>query len=294
MLLRSLASWRPTKIGQIPAGASVYFLSNDAKTVMLSGAKSAIILDLERNRQIKWPRPNSYPVVSPYAPNWAFTFVKGAQLEVRDLSTGQLNRTLRWPQTPFSPGLVSISDGNLIGVVDGDTFYEWNATTGQLLHKTKLLGSLLSDKGSYAVSLNGAQLVGCTDKEGAVWDTSSGKRIHSYKIRAWNFPSFFSKDARIVAYIDTPATGVQPSIVFVDTATGKIKWQIKYNPSLYRSTGDELVFTDATGCAILNVKTGITKRHLPGPLKDANILRATPDYIYTLNGSHKILRWRAR
>lgn len=297
--MRSLASWRPVKVGEIPPGESVYFLSSDAKTAFLSRGGQPSFFDVESGRHIQWPINNSSDSLefSPHAPNWVFTLKLDKQnsVEVRDLATGHLKRTFRWPKSQFNSQSISDSDGNRVGIVEGDIFRQWNIATGQQLRQVQLdIYTLSGNSAHYVISPDGKRLVGYSDNRGIVCDTSSGKTIVSWKISSFGFPRFFSDDARVVAYTYISSTNVTPPIVFVDTSTGRVKWTASGNSSLYYHTGEEILLLGQRGCDILDVNTGRSMRHLPGPCKGDKVLRATPDYIYTLSAKSEILRWRAR
>ena len=298
--MRSLASWRPVKVGTVAPNRSVSNLARDGKTALIWGSVPPFILNIESGQKTSWPHVNTnFLGFSPSSPRWAFflNFTRQKELEVREIQTARLKRTFRWPKSRFNTQLVFDGQPDNIGIVDGVTFQHWNIPSGQILHKLQLdVRTLPGDSPSYALSKDGTELVGCSGDQGRVWNTTSGKLLRSWKLDSTNygFPTFFSDDARVVAYTYTSSTEVQPPLVFVDTTTGKVRWKTKENPTPHYRTGDELVVPDATGCAILDINTGLPKRHLPGPLTKDRLLLATPEYIYTLNDKREILRWRAR
>ncbi len=303
--MRSLASWRPVKIGQMKPGYSVNYISNDNHTALIgtySTRRNETVLNLDNGSTIDWPE-TPYPVAhfSQNSPEWGFAFenkMGQGELHARELQSGRLKRTFQWPLPPRqkSPEIMLAPDGKTVSVVDAPHLFQWDIQSGKLLRQVVLKKPVPSTPGSpirFALSSDGTRLIECAHGRGLIWDSASGKMVQSWPTKAYDYPAFFSPDERVVVYTYLSSTE-NPPYAFVDTATGKILWNTTDDISESSFYDDEIFILGKTNCEILDNATGRLKRHLPGPCQsDGAIMRVTPDYIYTMNYKGEILRWRA-
>ncbi|BCM90114.1 hypothetical protein IAD21_01965 [Abditibacteriota bacterium] len=304
--MRSLASWRPVKIGRGDGlEMSVFYLSGDEHTLLSNRPGNTrnfpYINDITTGKSINWPeREPAYWTFSRTVPELTASVErKGNQgeLRVREVRNGHLKRAFHWPaQKPFLPSLFLSSNGKTVGAVQNFCCFLWNIESGQLIRRVKLnRASLPRDSVvEYGLSRDGKRLIGCTKGPGRTWDATSGKILLSWKgVSNQNF-AFFSADAHIAVYTWLSTTEFQ-TYYFVDTATGKVTGKLDENVTPNSMQGDEIFLPHKSNCQVFDTFTGRLVRQLPGPrLSDGRILRATHNWIYTASVKNEIFRWRAR
>ncbi|RYX85724.1 WD40 repeat domain-containing protein [bacterium] len=185
-----------------------------------------------------------------------------------------------------------------VSIIDAPSIFQWDLQSGKLLRQVKLENPFppkLNSFERFAFSSDGAQLIGCAEGQGRIWDFQSGKVVKSWTTKSQSVPVDFSPDARVVIYL---LRSLRPNYSFVDTSTGKVQWKLNGSlpfPHTFADGGHEMWFPKKANCEIRDAYTGKTKRYNAFPCqRDGEILRVTSDYIYTQNDKGTVFRWRAR
>lgn len=316
--MRSVAYWRPVKVARVNIPYADYyrglqggsrgctFLSDDEQFALLSPWDDLFIdaLDLRDKSRILWKVEATF-IVSRQSPESVFVFNPNEgkdSLRARDLRSGRLKRMYRWPVLPkdYAPSLLLSPDEKTLWAVDSGRLFAWDVQSGHLLHQTTLKHPFDSNSPaeiSFVLSPDGTHLLGCQERKARLWHLPSGVETTSWTVKAslHAVPYAFSPNGRVVIYMDFSVGKTYP-VLFVDAATGKLLWQTtKYDVSKRAMSNDEIFVPEKNNCRVLDLFTGRPKRELSFPRhSDGEILRVTPDYIYTLNTKAEILRWHAR
>ncbi|BCM90115.1 hypothetical protein IAD21_01966 [Abditibacteriota bacterium] len=326
--MRSLASWRPQKVGVLPKGYIPQYMDSSGNylTVANMGATkpedmgSFESFDLKTGQSKKWSLAKQVDDVPNPNLSWGWIKRKGllwsiysaskkdpgnSILELRDASTGQLKHTLAWGPREYdlSPDM-DVADKTL-RVLSRNDFREFDLTTDKLKRLVALKQPFDSANQyipRFAIASNGKALYGCAGTEGRVWDARTGKLLNKWMLgqNGLNDVPQFSPDGLIVVHIST-LSPTAARCYFLDSTTGKVRWtednsvQITdlFLADLFIGT-EAIVLPKRNNCEVRDVATGRVLRQLPGPREsDSQILRVTPDYIYTQNAKGEIFRWRA-
>lgn len=332
--MRSIASWRPQTIAVLPdKNWWASHISDDGRFLVMSHAlrrKSkglflqTVTLDIATGKKVQWPiyTPNVY---CGYTENffwqaWDKTMVPKdypaqdppdsgrppviCRLELYDVQTGQLLKTLRW-QNRSEEYFVSLQvrqKGRVLRAVSQQSVADWDLNTSKRLNFVRLQpkGSEGEDLLPQKSSPETDEIFGGRNLGFVVWDAQTGKIRRSWeneKPEASGDFSFFSPDSSIAVYNDQQAKLFR----FYAPRTGKILWE-SHPDAMFGVTfspDSKLVFVlKKDGCEVHNALSGRLIHRLRGPraqdLKEGGFLLGNADWIYTQNKRGEVQRWRVR
>ena len=309
--MRSLASWRPVKVGRTSTNKGpIEFLSEDGRTGLSfiyhgdeDDQYGDEITDFQSGRTTAWPDKEAILGFSNTAPGLAILADgERGQIRVRDVRTGRLKQTLPWVRGIFETRFVNTTRASTVAIVGADTFFSWDLNSGKQLIRVSLKNPFTTDDELYTLSPDGTRLVGCCWERGTIWNAQSGQVLKSWTIKGDVHPDLISRDARVLVY---NASEID-CYLFVDSSTGKVLWQRQKNGDdrafPWLGEDDEVLFSTSEQCQVFDLSTGHLKRQLARPREiDGNFVRITHDYIYavhnssdTMNSNGEVWRWRAR
>jgi len=143
-------------------------------------------------------------------------------VEVRDVKTGALMRTLLLPDQGELSNVVFSADGKLVAAANDRDIFVWQAETGELLHTLTGHTSMLS----LAFSPDGAQLASASyDKTVRLWSVAEGRLLHTLvggEVVTSMKDLSFSPDGTTLVSV-----GVKSVVNLWDTATGALVGEVE-------------------------------------------------------------------
>jgi len=189
-------------------------------------------------------------------------------VEVRDVKTGALMRTLLLPDQGELSNVVFSADGKLVAAANDRDIFVWQAETGELLHTLTGHTSMLS----LAFSPDGAQLASASyDKTVRLWSVAEGRLLHTLvggEVVTSMKDLSFSPDGTTLVSV-----GVKSVVNLWDTATGALLGEVE---GYADGIADLAVAADGTlytahpnhlGVRQWNIQTGQITRRFPGQTK---------------------------
>lgn len=316
---RALASWRPQKIATLPSRYEPQYISKDERHVITVDTQSTSgyafkSFDLSTGQSWDWPTPQYVWDLDFPAFGWGDPFhwslFSGSEsslvsaVELQDPLTRRAKHLLLWRNRDYSQLMDVKADAKTAQILTPLFFRVFDLSNDKMTREVKLQKPFppyieidtARSSTLYAISADGRTLYGCLRKQGRVWRTSDGKLLKQWTLSAPSSvpedPDCFSPDGHTLVF------RLNLKWIFVDSTTGKIRWQKYVSVPLvncFFPQENALIVPQKDSCEVRDVATGRLLRLLPGPRSsEPNILRVTSDRIYTKNLKGEILRWRAR
>ncbi|RYZ80984.1 MAG: hypothetical protein EOP06_24315 [Proteobacteria bacterium] len=202
--MRSLASWRPVKLGALPWPYFPQHISKDERFVLTTDVISSTAynfstLDLVTGKSDKLPTIASVEDQSISRFGWADPFYwylrssnesEPLTLELQDPQSKLIKHTFRWKNREDAD-LVARIDNQTLRILSHYSFREFDLSSDKMTHSVNLekpfnvFHSEVNEGDTpeeYAISSDGQTLYGYRGINGQIWDASTGKLLQHWKM----------------------------------------------------------------------------------------------------------------